>query len=62
MTPLRSDVSWKDCLIEPAQIQILRRRDGKPWVLGGGAFGQVCPRAASPGQGVHSKDSREEQA
>ncbi|EFN59227.1 hypothetical protein CHLNCDRAFT_138200 [Chlorella variabilis] len=41
VTPLRSDVSWKDCLIEPAQIQILRRRDGKPWVLGGGAFGQV---------------------
>ncbi|PRW58424.1 serine threonine- kinase isoform B [Chlorella sorokiniana] len=37
----QSDVSWKDCLIDPEQIQILRRRDGRPWVLGGGAFGQV---------------------
>ena len=25
------------------QIQILRRRDGRPWVLGGGAFGQGEP-------------------
>lgn len=41
VSPLKSDANWKDCLIEPEQIQILRRRDGKPWVLGGGAFGQV---------------------
>lgn len=40
-SPLRKDASWRDCLIEPEQIQILRRRDGRPWVLGGGAFGQV---------------------
>lgn len=40
-TPLRADASWKDCLIDADKIQILRRRDGKPWVLGGGAYGQV---------------------
>ncbi|KAL4419259.1 hypothetical protein ABPG77_001197 [Micractinium sp. CCAP 211/92] len=40
-TPLRTDASWKDCLIDADKIQILRRRDGKPWVLGGGAYGQV---------------------
>ena len=40
-SPLRSDSSWKDCLIKADKIQILRRRDGKPWVLGGGAYGQV---------------------
>ncbi len=28
------------CTCPFAQIQILRRRDGRPWVLGGGAFGQ----------------------
>ena len=42
--PLRSDASWKDCMIEADKIQILRRRDGKPWVLGGGAFGQASAR------------------
>jgi hypothetical protein len=50
-TPLRSDASWKDCLIDPEQIQILRRRDGKPWVLGGGAFGQVGWAACWPASG-----------
>ena len=38
-SPLRTD--WRDSLIDPEKIQILRRRDGRPWVLGGGAFGQV---------------------
>ncbi|KAL4431266.1 hypothetical protein ABPG75_006522 [Micractinium tetrahymenae] len=40
-TPLRTAANWKDCLIDAEKIQILRRRDGKPWVLGGGAYGQV---------------------
>jgi hypothetical protein len=46
-TPLRRDANWKDCMIDPQQIQILRRRDGKPWVLGGGAFGQVGEAASA---------------
>ncbi|GAB4813247.1 hypothetical protein N2152v2_000293 [Parachlorella kessleri] len=39
--PLAVDTAWRDCLIEPAKIQILRRPSGQPWRLGGGAFGQV---------------------
>lgn len=54
---LRQDASWHDCLIEPDQIQILRRRNGEPWCLGGGAYGQVRRTVAllpcTPGTQLH---------
>ena len=41
-----ADTFWKDCLIPADKICILRRKDGSPWKLGGGAFGQVGAGAA----------------
>ena len=35
------DVPWSDWQIDPRDLQIVQRPDGKDWLLGGGAFGQV---------------------
>ena len=35
------DVPWSDWQIDPRDIQIVQRPNGKDWLLGGGAFGQV---------------------
>ena len=36
------DVPWSDWQIDARDIQIVQRPNGKDWLLGGGAFGQVC--------------------
>lgn len=42
MDPLAADMAWKECLIDPAKILILRRPHSQQlWRLGGGSFGQV---------------------
>lgn len=41
LSPLAADLGWRDCLLDPAKVQILRRPNGAPWRLGGGSFGQV---------------------
>ena len=35
------DVPWSDWQIDARDIQIVQRPNGKDWLLGGGAFGQV---------------------
>lgn len=35
------NAAWRDCLIDPAKVLVLRRPNGQPWRLGGGSFGQV---------------------
>ena len=38
------DVPWSDWQIDARELQIVQRSDGKDWLLGGGAFGQVLRR------------------
>jgi len=41
------DVPWSDWQIDARDIQIVQRPNGKDWLLGGGAFGQVrCSRVS----------------